>query len=162
MKLKVQVVFQSDDGKTHPAEDILCLERGPLSSGALGLTLAEAKDLLEGLQRTVVERQVTNYLEQQSHCPHCGKQRRRKGNHHPIVYRSVFGKLRLPSMRLFHCPCQPHNTRTFSPLAQLLPERTAPELLYLQTKFASLISYGLSVKLLQEVLPLDHTCYKLH
>jgi hypothetical protein len=39
-------------------------------------------------------------------------------------------------------------------LAELLPERTSPELVYLETKFAALVSYGLTVKLLQEVLPI--------
>ena len=37
---------------------------------------------------------------------------------------------------------------------KLLPERTSPELAYLETKFAALVSYGLTVKLLQEVLPI--------
>ena len=42
-----------------------------------------------------------------------------------------------------------------SPLAALLPERASPEMLYLETKFASLVSYGLTVRLLGELLPLD-------
>jgi hypothetical protein len=54
-----------------------------------------------------------------------------------------------------HCACQPHDTLSFSPLAALLPEHTTPELLYLETKWAALTSYGISVKLLQDVLPLD-------
>jgi hypothetical protein len=39
-------------------------------------------------------------------------------------------------------------------LAELLSERAAPELVYLETKFASLMSYGLTVELLGEILPL--------
>jgi hypothetical protein len=39
-------------------------------------------------------------------------------------------------------------------LAELLAERTSPELLYLEAKFASLVSYGLSMKLFEEVLPI--------
>ena len=39
-----------------------------------------------------------------------------------------------------------------SPLAELLSERAAPELVYLETKFASLMSYGLTVELLGEIL----------
>ncbi len=46
-------------------------------------------------------------------------------------------------------------TTSFSPLAALLPERTPPDLLYLETKWAALMSYGLTVKLLQDVLPRD-------
>jgi hypothetical protein len=37
----------------------------------------------------------------------------------------------------------------------VLPERTSPELLYLETKWASLAAYGLTTELLHEVLPLD-------
>ena len=113
----------------------------------------QAKVLLEGLQRTVVERQIAEYSKQQSSCPLCDKQRLHKGAH-TIVYRTLFGKIELGSPRLFHCQCQPRPTRSFSPLAELLVERTTPELLYLEAKFASLVSYGLSVKLLEEALPI--------
>ena len=39
-------------------------------------------------------------------------------------------------------------------MAERLPERTSPGLVYLETKFAPLAPYGLSVKLLNEVLPI--------
>jgi hypothetical protein len=54
-----------------------------------------------------------------------------------------------------HCDCQPHDGGSFSPLAQALPERTTPELLFLETKWSALMSYGLTADLLQEVLPMD-------
>ena len=37
----------------------------------------------------------------------------------------------------------------------VLAERTHPELLYLQTRWASVVSYERASKLLQDVLPLD-------
>ena len=43
---------------------------------------------------------------------------------------------------------------TSSPLTQLLTMHCSPELQYLETQFASLMSYGVSVELLTEVLPL--------
>ena len=153
MKVKVHVVIESDEGTTETIESIIHLERGNLHPEDLGLTLAEARTLLQNMQLTMVERQVAHYLDQQGSCLQCGKKRQRKGAH-SLVYRTLFGKLRLRSVRLFHCVCQPVPTRSFSPLAQLLSERTAPELLYLESKFASLISYGLTVDLLQEVLPI--------
>ncbi len=67
----------------------------------------------------------------------------------------MFGTLTLTSPRLHHCPCQPQEQRTFSPLAALLPDRTSPELTFLTTKWASLASYGLTSRLLQDVLPFD-------
>ena len=46
------------------------------------------------------------------------------------------------------------STGPSAPLAELLSERTTPELLYLEAKFAGLASYGTSARLLAEVLPL--------
>ena len=69
--------------------------------------------------------------------------------------RTVFGKMKIPSPRIVYCDCQPHETKSFSPLAQLLPERTTPEMLFLETKWSALMSYGVTSDLLQEVLPMD-------
>jgi hypothetical protein len=55
---------------------------------------------------------------------------------------------------LVSTPVTGPSQKSFSPVADLLPERTAPELKYLQAKWASLMSYGLTVDLLEEVLPL--------
>ena len=43
---------------------------------------------------------------------------------------------------MHHCVCRPHETKTFSSLAELLTNHTLPELLFLETKWASLMSYG--------------------
>ena len=56
--------------------------------------------------------------------------------------------------RAYCCRCELNPRASFSPLAERLPERTSPELTYLETKFAALVSYGLSLKLLEEVLPI--------
>jgi hypothetical protein len=40
-------------------------------------------------------------------------------------------------------------------LADLLPAHTTPELLFLETKWASLMSYDMTAKLLEDVLPMD-------
>ena len=40
-------------------------------------------------------------------------------------------------------------------MAELLPDHTTPELLFLETKWASLMSYGMTAKLLEDVLPMD-------
>ncbi|MHC4534848.1 MAG: ISKra4 family transposase [Planctomycetota bacterium] len=154
MKLKIQVIIESESNETPVTEEIASLTREDLTPETLGLTLAEAKDLLASTQETIVKHQVTEYLEQQRSCPHCGKTRAQKGKHE-IVFRSLFGKLKMQSPRFYTCSCQSQSQRSFSPLAEHLPQRTTPELLYLQTKWASLMSYGLTVELLEEVLPLD-------
>jgi hypothetical protein len=153
MQVKVQVVTITDEGQeiTH---EVACVERQDLTPVTLGLSLAEGKAVLQALQEVVVEWQMLAYLGQQRVCPQCGKVRRSKGLHH-TVFRTVFGVLSVESPRLYHCPCQTPETTTFSPLATLVPERTTPELLFLETKWAALVSYGLTSTLLQDVLPLD-------
>src|SRR6266487_2945573 len=83
-----------------------------------------------------------------------GARRSYKG-HHQIVVRSLFGKLTLPSPRLYTCRCQQtDNARSNSPLADRFPERTTPELRYLEAKWAALLPYGVTIDVLEEVLPL--------
>lgn len=77
----------------------------------------------------------------------------RHKDQHPVVFRTLFGNLEFPSPRWFRCDCQPHETRTFSPLADLLTEHCSPERLYLETKWASLVSFELAAQLLEDVLP---------
>ena len=154
MPIKVQIVFEDETGGPSRVQEIAHLQRGVLSPATLGLTLAEAKALLQQLQHHLVKQQVKDYQRQQRFCPDCQSPRRLK-DRRPLVYRSLFGKLQLRSERLLHCDCQPHEGKSFSPLAELLSERTSPELLYFESKFAALMSYGLSVKVLSEVFPID-------
>jgi hypothetical protein len=154
MKIRVQIIIEQAGAATPVVEEVACLERGELTLETLGLTLAEAKTLLTSLQEKMARHQTAAYLAQQGPCPDCGRPRAHKG-HHELVLRTLFGQLKLSSPRLYTCPCQPPRKRSFSPLAEGLPERTSPELAYLQTKWAALMSYGLTVDLLEEVLPLQ-------
>lgn len=58
---------------------------------------------------------------------------------------------------MYECRCQVHVRKSFSPLAELLTERTAPELAYMEAKWASLIPFHATSELLAEVLPLGQT-----
>jgi hypothetical protein len=160
MKVSVQViVYPENDVDDRPvAREVFALDRDRLAPDTLGLQLAEAQDLLAAVQDTVVEQQVNDAIVKQVSCPHCGTPRRHKDTR-TIVVRSLFGALRMASPRWWHCCCQDQPTRTFQPLAQLLPERTTPELAYLQARFAGLVSYGITAELLGELLPLGR---KLH
>lgn len=157
MKITIQIVIEHESWAAPMIEEVACLCRGDLVPENLGLTLAEGKTLLAKIQEKMVFHQATESVEPHRACPHCEKQRGNKGKHE-IVHRSLFGKLHILSPRLYTCTCQPQEKRSFSPLAEILPERTAPEFRYLQSKWASLMSYGVSVKLLEEVLPFEaHT-----
>jgi hypothetical protein len=75
--------------------------------------------------------------------------------YHTTRLRTIFGTITVNSPCLRQCPCQSHPTKTCSPLAELLPEHLTPELLFLETKWAALASYGVTAQLLQDVLPID-------
>lgn len=154
MKVKVQIITVDDDGQ-ETTHSVACLERDSLTPETLGLSLVEGKAVLKAIQEVVVEWQMADYLRRQRPCPFCGKTRRSKGFHAHTRFRTVFGTLPVQSPRLHHCGCRPQPTKTFSPLAELLPEHTMPELLFLETKWAALMSYGLTAALLQDVLPID-------
>lgn len=59
------------------------------------------------------------------------------------------------SPRLRRCSCQRNGPSSTSPLFELLREHTTPELAYLESKWSSLFSYGLTVKALRDCLPID-------
>ena len=153
MIFQFRVVTIADNGQEQ-VDEITSLQRTELKMETLGLTLAEGKSILSEIQRLVVEAQTAECVAAYRHCPDCGQPRLSKG-HHDLPLRTVFGKVTVASPRLLHCDCRPHETKSFSPLAQVLPERTTPEMLFLETKWASLMSYGLTTELLQEVLPMD-------
>src|SRR5271166_2425084 len=101
MKLKLQLIIESDSGEAEMVREVTKLERYALRPETLGLTLSEAKELLQEVQRAMVTHQTTEYMTQQIPCSKCGKIQSRKGKHE-IVLRTLFGKLRLDSPRLYH------------------------------------------------------------
>lgn len=127
MKVKVQVVIESESGESEEVEEVAALERGALQTEELGLTLAEAKSLLHRVQQAMVAQQVHRHLAEHSHCSACGKPLGRKGRH-TLSFRTLFGKLRLESPRCYACACRRGpEKQSSSPLAELLKQRTARE-----------------------------------
>lgn len=153
MHFRLQVVAVSDDG-TEQRKELADLVRSEATLETLGLTLDESKQVLQELQRMMVEQQVNAYLDEQRACPACGKQRQIK-QRSTAPFRTLFGLVSVPNPRWQQCDCQTHQHKTFRPLRALLGERSSPELRYLETKWAALMPYDVTAKLLHEVLPID-------
>src|SRR5216110_1878645 len=172
MKMTIQVVIEDDDATPQVAQKVVLLERHIENFGpsTLGLTLDEGKEILAGVQTVLVAAQTTRFVESQRFCPHCGAAYVKNGTHQ-LTFRTLFGTMKLTSQRFFTCPCQKARITvqgqkdktqqqkkpqmSFSPLADLLPERTAPEFLYLQTKWVAVMSYERTAEFLGEVFPLE-------
>ncbi len=171
--MTIQVVIEDDDTtSTASAQKVISLERNgeDLRAETLGLTLDEGKEILAGIQTVLVTAQTARFTESQRSCPDCGTAYVKNGTHQ-LTFRTLFGTMKLTSQRFFTCPCQKacisvlgqkdkmqqqkKPQMSFSPLANLLPERTAPEYMYLQTKWVAVMSYERTAKFLEEVFPLE-------
>jgi hypothetical protein len=146
----------TDDGREETVTDVLTLTKDCQRIEHLGLALAEAKQLLTRIQQHLLAQQIDAFLAAHACCESCGSAFKVKGDQ-TRTFRTLFGTFTLSSPRLFHCHCQRRKTTSFRPLTALLPESVAPELLFMETKWASLVSYGLTVDALTDFLPLEVT-----
>ena len=154
MRVKLQLVISHDDGHEETVTDVITLNKNHQRIEHLGLSLAESKHLLGTLQRHLLQQQVTTFLDTHSTCPDCGTplQLKARGSK---SFRTLFGTFTFYSPRLEHCDCKRRKTTSFRPLSALLTEPVAPELLYMESKWSSLVSYGLSLDALKDFLPID-------
>ena len=153
MRVQVKLRILSDDGTLISDDEVLHLDKASDQIETIGLSLAEAKTLMASTQNRLVSAQAAAYVAKHRCCTTCGRRLRGKG-HSSLVFHTAFGVIHLNSPRYYHCGCQPAASKTFSPLTELLSGHDAPELLYLEAKWASLVSYGLTADLLKEVLPI--------
>src|SRR5499433_2679994 len=156
MRIKLQLVLCSDEGQEETVTDVMTLNKNNQRIEHLGLTMAEAKQLLSTLQQHLLQHQVETFLDQCATCADCGALLKVKA-HASRSFRTLFGTYKLSSPRLEHCDCTRHKTSSFRPLSALLTESVAPELLYIEAKWASLVSYGMSLDALKDFLPLEVT-----
>jgi hypothetical protein len=154
MRVKLQLVMCNDKGDEETVTDIITLNKNNQRIEHLGLSLAESKYLLGTLQRHILQQQVTTFLDTHATCPDCGTPLKLKARGSKS-FRTLFGTLTFSSPRLEHCDCKRRKTASFRPLSALLTEPVAPELLYMEAKWSSLVSYGLSLDALQDFLPID-------
>jgi hypothetical protein len=151
MKVRVEVVCTGTDG-TEQRHDVIAIERAELVMETLGMSLQEGKALLEGVQDVFVAHQANEYLEQHRKCTNCGKRHTSKDAGSTPV-KTAFGCVDVPNPRWNRCGCDTTGPNTFRPANVWLQERVSPELLYLETKWASLIPFAKVAGLLKDVLP---------
>src|SRR5262247_3825501 len=154
MRVKLQLVISHDDSHEETVTDIITLNKNNQRIEHLGLSLAESKQLLSTLQRHLLQQQVTTFLDTHATCPDCGTPLHLKARG-SRSFRTLFGTFTFSSPRLEHCDCKRRKTASFRPLSALLTEPVAPELLYMEAKWSSLVSYGLSLDALKDFLPID-------
>jgi hypothetical protein len=155
MRFRIEVICVNDDA-AEQRDGVMELERNQLVMETLGLSLCEGKAILQGVQDFVASQQTAEYLKRRRSCPSCGQRHHSKGTGTNTV-RTVFGPLNVPNPRWSRCGCRAQGPSTFRPMTAWLSGRTSPELLYLETKWASLIPFAKVADLLKEVLPVGES-----
>jgi hypothetical protein len=140
MNFRLEVICVNDEGEELRGE-VLAMERHQLAMETLGLHLSESKTLLERVQDFVIARQVAEDLEQRRPCPECGERYAAK-TAGTIEVKTLFGTVEVANPRWNRCRCQVSGPKTFRPATSWLRGQISPELLYLETRWGSLIPFG--------------------
>jgi hypothetical protein len=153
MKWTVRLVAEARPGELIEHE-VATIEREDLVSPAtVGLSIAEAKAIMENLQKQMVEAQVRHHGVSVKSCQRCGRVFRTKGYYRSTL-RSVYGNVGMRVRRLRGCSCSGSEKCSFSTLFTSKNPIT-PELKYLTAKMAAMLPFGKAADFLAEVLPLS-------
>jgi hypothetical protein len=119
----------------------------------LGLSIAEGKLTLAGLQRHLVQAQAEEHCRSRRRCDHCRAQRPLKDFRRRRL-RSLFGVVEVHAPRFGPCRCGVASRRTITPVAEIMPDRCTPEYERTLAKMGSLLPYRRARALLDEFFPL--------
>jgi hypothetical protein len=123
------------------------------SAETLGLTVAESKKTLAGLQRPLVQAQADEHCRSRRRCEYCGAQRPLK-DIRPRRLTSLFGVVEVRAPRFGPCRCGVASRRTITPVAEIMPDRCTPEYERTLAKMGALLPYRRARSLLEEFFPL--------
>lgn len=133
--------------------DIAAFDKGCTGPEHIGLSIAEAKTILQNIQKNVIENQINESLEAYACCDVCQATLNTKDNR-KIKFRTLYGTVDVKNPRYYACKCRGIK-QIITPLENLLDDHTAPELKYLEAKWSSLMSYCMTVDLLKDSFPID-------
>jgi hypothetical protein len=122
------------------------------SAATLGLSLAEAKSVLAGLQRHLVQTQAEEHCQVRRRCPRCGEQRPLK-DLRPRQLRSLFGTVEIRAPRFEPCRCGVTLRTILSPVKEIMPDRCTPEYERVLAELGALLPYRRARTLLGTFFP---------
>lgn len=124
-----------------------------LIDGKLGCSIEDGKTIMKEVQKIIIERQLELWVCYCRACPTCdGLLPIKDYNTRKIL--TVFGEIPVRFPRLKVCQkCHPACCFTFSPAADICPDRATPELLELSAKLGAKFSYREAAEVLETFLP---------
>lgn len=129
---------------------------GECSAETLGLTVAEGKMTLAGMQRHLVGAQAEEHCRRRRRCDYCGAQRPLKDFRRRRLT-SLYGVVEVRAPRFSPCRCGVASRRTLTPVAEIMPDRCTPDYERTLAKMGSVLPYRRARSLLDEFFPLGDT-----
>ena len=151
MEWMLRLVGTGTDGQSR-SFDVMEISRpdGLGDFANLGLTLAEAKQLLERVQQDVVAAQADNHAMVRPDCQSCGRTCHVK-DWRPHRIATLFGEVRVRLARFLCAGCGCGETGVSWPSHC----RSTPELDQLQARLSALMTYRVAADILRHLLPID-------
>src|SRR3954470_4293091 len=147
----VRLVSIGAEGEEHSTDVMRIAKPDTLADlGTLGLSLAESKQLLAGIQREIVAAQARVHAVHRPACRGCGAACRIKDyRHHAIA--TLFGQVavRLPRFRCAGCGAAEAGMEWRS------HARSTPELDRLRAQLSALMTYRTAAEVLAQLFPVD-------
>jgi hypothetical protein len=112
MKWTVKLVAEVEQGEALERQIATIEREDQVSAALIGLTIAEGKSIMEGLQRELVTAQMERHGATIQSCQKCGRAFRTKG-YYQSTLRSVYGKIRMRVRRIRGCSCSGSQGRTY-------------------------------------------------
>src|SRR5664279_3658344 len=154
MKWRVMVELGAADGtvQVHEVSSGECTVAA-CSAETLGLSIANGKTTLAGLQRQLVQAQTEEHCRSRRQCLHCGAQRPMK-DFRPRQLTSLFGVVEVRAPRFGPCRCGVASRRTITPVAEIMPDRCTPDYERTLAKMGASLPYRRARALLGDFFPL--------
>ena len=128
MQWTIKVEFTPDGGPTRTHEiGRVTRPIADLRPEEIGLTLAEGREILRGIEGRVIGDQVHVYTLCFRRCVHCGLRQSYKDVRTKCLL-TVFGAYRFRGRRIRLCQCRVDRgcSASFFPLGHVIPRRTTP------------------------------------
>jgi len=150
MKWRVMVELDGVEGTKQLYEVIAGgFATAECAAETLGLSVAEGKMILGGLQRYLVQAHAEEHCRSRRRCDHCGAQRPLEDFRRRRLV-SLFGVVEVRAPRFDPCRCGVASRRPITPVAEIMPDRCTPEYERTLARMGSLLPYRRARALLDE------------
>ena len=153
MHWRITVEAVDPTGEEYRQEFLFEKDLDGLTDGRVGCSIEDGKEIMAQIQKAIVQRELDLWVGYRRVCQCCGGQLPIKDYQKRSIL-TVFGAVPVKCPRLMICQnCTPRACFTFSPAADLCPDRATPDLMELSAKLGAKLPYREASDILSTFLP---------